>query len=194
MYRSTFTFRALFILSLLLLGSIAHAVQPIPASQSTASTLSEDFGPGGLLPMGITDPTHELDPIGHPLSYAESSTGDTLFTVASFNYVNGSGVEVNLTTVPNAFGNQVFTFTVTDSDSFVATYTWDVTFTPVPDAPVAVADAYVTDYNTVLNEPAAGVLANDTDVEGDTLAAVLDSGASNGLVVLNGYGHRGHYC
>jgi Tol biopolymer transport system component len=47
------------------------------------------------------------------------------------------------------------------------TFTRIVSVTPVDDAPVAVADAYSTNENDVLNVgAAAGVLANDTDVDG----------------------------
>ncbi|MGH8520324.1 MAG: Ig-like domain-containing protein, partial [Gammaproteobacteria bacterium] len=46
-------------------------------------------------------------------------------------------------------------------------------------APVAVDDAYDVDEDTLLDEPAPGVLANDTDANNDTLTAVLDAGPSN---------------
>ena len=44
--------------------------------------------------------------------------------------------------------------------------------TPVNDAPVAANDAYATNEDTTLTVAAPGVLANDTDVDGDTLTAV----------------------
>ncbi|WP_163484608.1 Ig-like domain-containing protein, partial [Escherichia coli] len=44
-----------------------------------------------------------------------------------------------------------------------------ITVASVNDAPVAAAEAYQTDRNTALTVPAAtGLLANDTDVDGDT--------------------------
>ena len=46
-------------------------------------------------------------------------------------------------------------------------------------APVAVDDTYTTDEDTELNEPAPGVLTNDTDANNDALTAVLDTGPSN---------------
>ena len=42
--------------------------------------------------------------------------------------------------------------------------------------PVAVADGYTTPNNTTLNVAAPGVLANDTDAEGDPLTAIYVSG------------------
>jgi len=59
---------------------------------------------------------------------------------------------------------------------------------PFNTPPVANRDAYSTDQNTVLNVPAPGVLANDTDADGDSLTAVQVTNARNGNVVLNADG------
>ena len=48
-----------------------------------------------------------------------------------------------------------------------------ITVNAVNDAPVAVDDAYTTNEDTALIVAAPGVLGNDTDVDGDTLTAVL---------------------
>jgi VCBS repeat-containing protein len=68
--------------------------------------------------------------------------------------------------------------------------------TCVNDAPVAVDDAGTTDEDSVLNVAAPGVLANDTDADGDSLTAVLVSGPTNGSLTLNtdgtfSYTHNG---
>ena len=47
------------------------------------------------------------------------------------------------------------------------------------DAPAADADAYAVDEGGTLNQPAPGVLDGDTDVDGDALTAVVDSGPAN---------------
>ncbi|MDH3967696.1 MAG: Ig-like domain-containing protein, partial [Rhodospirillales bacterium] len=85
-------------------------------------------------------------------------------------------------------GADSFTYVANNgvSDSNVATVT--ITVTPVNDAPVAANDSYTTDEDTVLDVPAPGVLDNDTDVDGDLLTAVLDTGPANGTVVLNADG------
>ena len=59
---------------------------------------------------------------------------------------------------------------------------------PANTAPVAVDDAYETSQNTLLNIPAPGVLANDTDADSNPLTAVLVSGPSNGSLTLNANG------
>src|SRR5207244_3177414 len=55
-------------------------------------------------------------------------------------------------------------------------------------APVATADAYGTAEDTTLTITAPGVLANDTDVDGASLRAVLVSGPSHGTLSLNANG------
>ena len=54
--------------------------------------------------------------------------------------------------------------------------------------PDALDDAYSTPQGTALNEPAPGVLGNDSDVDGDPLSAVLDTDVSNGTLTLNADG------
>jgi hypothetical protein len=51
--------------------------------------------------------------------------------------------------------------------------------------PVANNDSYAATENTPLNIPAAGVLANDTDPDGDPLTAVFASGPVHGSLTLN---------
>ncbi|MBW1788200.1 MAG: tandem-95 repeat protein, partial [Deltaproteobacteria bacterium] len=56
-------------------------------------------------------------------------------------------------------------------------------------APEAVDDSYVTNEDTVLTKDAEfGVLSNDSDEDGDELAAVLVDAPSHGTVALNGDG------
>ncbi len=79
-------------------------------------------------------------------------------------------------------------------DGVVTSGTWMVTRQlplPVPPniAPVAVNDAYEVLANRTLTVGSAeGVLANDSDAEGDTLSAVLASTAPNGTLTLNSNG------
>jgi VCBS repeat-containing protein len=55
-------------------------------------------------------------------------------------------------------------------------------------APVAVADAYSTNEDTPLVVAAKGVLANDTDADGDALTALLEAGPSHGTLTLDAAG------
>jgi hypothetical protein len=59
---------------------------------------------------------------------------------------------------------------------------------PINDAPVAVDDAYSMNEDTVLSISAPGVLANDTDADGDTLTVTLVDDVSAGTLVFNADG------
>jgi len=101
---------------------------------------------------------------------------------------NGDGT-VTYTANENFNGSDAYTYTVQDNDgatSNVATMT--ITVGPVNDAPVAQDDAYSTNEDTQLNITAPGVLANDSDVDGDSPTAVLDTTTSNGTLTLNNDG------
>ena len=85
----------------------------------------------------------------------------------------------------NYNGTDSFTYKANDgsADSNLATVT--ITVNPVNDAPVATPDAFSADEDTQLTVPAAGVLANDNDVDGDTFTAALVSDVAHGTLVLN---------
>ncbi|NOG48609.1 MAG: tandem-95 repeat protein [Chloroflexi bacterium] len=119
--------------------------------------------------------------------------GDTLTAVLVVGPTNGTltlNGDGSFIYTPNANfnGSDTFTYKANDgtADSNVATVT--ITVNPVNDAPVAVDDAYTTDEDTALNIAAPGVLTNDTDIDGDTMTAVLVVGPTNGTLTLNGDG------
>ena len=81
----------------------------------------------------------------------------------------------------NFSGTDTFSYTIEDSFFEQDTATVTVTVHPVNDAPTAVSDIYTATQNTLLDVPAlAGVLVNDSDPEGDLLAAVWESDPING--------------
>ena len=83
--------------------------------------------------------------------------------------------------------SDVFTYTMADGQGATSSTTLTINITGTNDAPVAADDAYVIDEDQTLIL-AAGVLSNDTDVEGDALTAVLASGPTNGALTLNADG------
>src|SRR5207249_3415858 len=98
--------------------------------------------------------------------------------------LNGNG-SFSYTPAANYNGTDNFTYKATDgqADPCIATVT--ITITAVNDAPVAVNDSYTTPEDTTLNVAAAGVLSNDSDVDGDSLSAVLVSQPTHGSLTLN---------
>jgi hypothetical protein len=94
--------------------------------------------------------------------------------------VQGDGT-IRYTPNANANGADSFTYTVTDN-SAIDTATVSVTITPVNDAPVAWNDIVNTPEDTAIT---IAILANDTDAEGDPLAALNLSAVANGTLVQN---------
>ena len=101
-----------------------------------------------------------------------------------------SGTAPALTYMPalNYVGPDSFTFTVNDgmAESFVGTIS--ITVTPVNDDPIAVDDEYDVDEDGVLTVAVPGVMANDTDVDTDTMVVVLLTNVNHGSLVLLGDG------
>ena len=85
-------------------------------------------------------------------------------------------------------GTDIFTYRAFDGVQYSATVPVYLNFGPVPDTPVAAADAYSTSEDTTLNVAAAGVLTDDADADGDALTAVLVTGPGHGTLVLNADG------
>jgi hypothetical protein len=84
-------------------------------------------------------------------------------------------------------GPDSFTYAAHEADGTSPPTTVSITVTGQP--PVANPDHYsVAGGTTLVVNAAMGVLANDTDAEGDPLTAVLASGAAHGQVTLNSDG------
>jgi len=107
--------------------------------------------------------------------------------------LNGT-VSVNLngtfTYTPNAnfAGVDTFTYRVRDLLGGSDTATVTINVSSINDGPVAVNDSYSLGEDTQLDVILPGVLANDTDVENDTLTLSLDTDVVNGVLTLNADG------
>ncbi|MEZ6039830.1 MAG: Ig-like domain-containing protein [Planctomycetaceae bacterium] len=88
----------------------------------------------------------------------------------------------------NYNGTDTFTYVANDGSLDSAPTTVTITVTAVNDAPLAIGEDFAVDAGTVLNITLPGILANDSDVDGDGLTAVLVAGPSNGSLILNADG------
>lgn len=93
----------------------------------------------------------------------------------------------SFTYTPNAnfTGVDSFTYKVNDGTGDSGTALVSITVNPVNDDPVAVNDGYATDEDVALVIPATGVLANDSDIDGDTLVPDVVTGPAHGSLTLN---------
>ena len=82
--------------------------------------------------------------------------------------------------------SDTFTYQVSDAVGNADTATVTITITPPNATPVATDDEYVVDEDATLTRSSgAGVLANDSDADGDLLSANLVSGPSDGTLIFN---------
>ena len=88
------------------------------------------------------------------------------------------------TPAANVNGGDSFSYTARDSDGDTATATVSLAVAAVNDPPVAQDDTVTTNEDTTLTLTAAGLLANDSDPDGDTLAISAVGGAVHGSVAL----------
>ena len=160
-------------------ATVSLSVAPVndaPVAVDDTSTTNEDT------PLTVTTPGvlgNDTDVEGNPLT-AVLETGPASGTLT----MNSGGSFVYTPNV-NFNGADSFTYKANDgvADSNVATV--NITVNAVNEAPVAVNDAYSTDEDTLLTVAAAGVLANDTDVEGNPLSAAVVTGPTRGSLSLN---------
>ncbi|HVF75256.1 MAG TPA: Ig-like domain-containing protein [Acidimicrobiales bacterium] len=162
-------------------GAVALTVDSVndaPVAADDAYNTNEDT------PLVVTAPGvlgNDTDADGSPL------------TATTFgNAVNGAVTgnpdgSFTFTPVANFTGIASFDYTVSDG-TLTDSGTVTVTVAPVADAPVATNDSYATDEDVTRNVVAPGVLANDTDADGDALTAVLVNGPANGTLTLNADG------
>ncbi|MEX0864672.1 MAG: S8 family serine peptidase [Acidimicrobiia bacterium] len=112
--------------------------------------------------------------------------GDTLTVTSVSNPPNGSastdGAMVTYTPDQDFNGIDSFTYTISDGNGGTDTASVTVTVNPVNDPPVANGDTDTTNMDTAVTK---SVLANDTDVDGDTLTVTSVTQPAYGLAVIN---------
>lgn len=156
-----------------ILGFVSIDAQDDAASGSEDTTLVQ-AAPGVL----GNDTTSGTEPLTAALEDAPATGAVTLNPDGSFSYVP----ELNVC------GEVTFTYTATDGavTSDPALVTLDMAC--VNDAPTAAADSYIAVEDGALAVPAPGVLANDSDIEGNAFTAVLATQAPNGTALVQSNG------
>lgn len=164
-----------------------------PSGETAMGTVTISIAAVNDAPVAVSDEvvTEEDMPVsGNVLANDTDVEGDSLIAALAEGPSSGT-VELtsdgSFTYTPNADfnGSDSFTYTVDDGQGGTATGTVSITVNAINDAPVANNDELVTDEDV----PASGnVLANDTDVDGDSLTAALQDGPANGTVEMNADG------
>jgi Bacterial Ig domain len=157
-------------------------------------TVAEDSG-------GFADAGHcvEMSAFGPPDENSQSfdgwvvsSTNPGLFSTApAIAPVDGTFGRLSFTPASNANGKSTVTVqgrdgagTTDGGNDLSDPVQFDITVTPVNDAPSAVADSFFALANRTLNVSAPGVLINDGDIDTPSITAVKASNPAHGVVTL----------
>jgi hypothetical protein len=152
------------------------AVNDAPVAVDDVIATSED-APLLLAAPGVVDNDSDVDADALSVSLASPAAHGTLVLD-----VNGG---VSYTPNADFYGADAFTYVVQDGQGGSDTANVSITVIAVNDPPAATTDAFSTDEDVPLAIAAPGILANDTDVEGDALQAERESGPSHGELTLN---------
>ncbi len=149
-------------------------VNDAPVCNNGTSSTNED--------TPVTDNVDCSDVDGDSLAY--SVTGAPTHGSVHF---NGGTESFTYTPTAGYHGSDSFGFTADDGD-LTDSGTQTVTIASVNDPPVATGDAQSTLEDTTLVVPTPGVLANDSDPDGDILSAVLVADVTHGTLSLSSNG------
>lgn len=126
-----------------------------------------------------TDNTPFINPLQARVVSHPANGSLALSTTGAFTYVPN----------PEFTGTDTFTYLVNDRAFNSNTATVTINVASVNDAPAALDDHYAVNQDSVLTvSAAAGVLANDSDADGDTLKLTLIETTTHGTVTLNADG------
>ncbi len=174
--------------------SFSFTVSDASLQSITTATVSITVSPINDAPVALAQSVATDEDTALPITLTGSDIdGDTLtsfhVTAQPLNgTLTGSGANQIYTPNANFHGNDSFSFTVSDASLTSAPTSVSITVNPVNDTPVAVAENYSSDEDNTLTVPAAGVLANDTDLEGTALTAILVDDVTHGTLALAPHG------
>jgi Tol biopolymer transport system component len=174
----------------LALSNATGAALGTPAA-ATLTILDNDEPPANTLPVAVDDAatTSEDTPVAIAALLNDSDADGDPLAIAGFGQgahgtVTQNGGTLTYTPLSNFHGADTFGYLIGDGRGGTAAASIRVTVAAVNDPPVAAADSYTTPQGAPLTVPATGVLANDSDIDGDALAAVLITGPAQGSVTL----------
>ena len=160
-------------------GTVNLTIDPV----NDAPVANDDIASTG-------EDTAKVFTVAELLSNDSDVDGDSFSITGVGNATNGTVVfdsvagEITFTPVANYNGPASFDYTVSDGAT-TDTGTVNLTIDPVNDAPVANNDSVNGTEDTPLVLTFAELLANDSDVDGDSLTITSAANARNGVVVID---------
>lgn len=184
---------------LYVLPTLAKAFAPDTIGRHGVSTLTitliNDNDIAGILTADLVDALPAPVVVADPANAGTTCSGTVTADPGSASVVLGAGAEfpargectITVSVTSDSAGRFANTIPAgalqTDLGSNGSAANADLTVTNA--SPAAVADKYAAAQNTVLTVDAPGVLANDSDADGDTLTAALVVGPAHGSLSLN---------
>ena len=164
-------------------ATVSLTVTPVndaPVAVADSYSTAEDTALTVTALLGVL--ANDTDADGNPLTALQvvGPTHGTLTLAADGSFVYTPAADYS--------GPDSFTYKANDGTAESNVATVSLTVTAVNDAPVAVADSYSTAEDTALTVAAPGVLANDTDADGNPLTAIKVTDPAHGTLTLNGDG------
>ncbi len=173
---------------------------PVPTDQIDYGTFTMQIVAGDP-PVAVDDEyqtdedvTLQVDAQNGLLANDSDPDSETLFAILVSQPDHGSvdlASDGSFAYVPaaNFFGTDTFTYRASDGSQTSNLATVTIIVNPIVDVPVAIDDFYqMEDMGMLQVDAENGVLANDIEVDGETLSAVLVTGPENGSVELNADG------
>ncbi len=158
--------------------------------QTSVGTVSLTIAPVNDAPQAITDVTttnEDTSIVLSPLANDLDVEGDALSVVGVGAPGHGTatvvGNAVTYTPAANYFGPDSFTYTAGDAGGANGSGTISITVVPQPDPPTAVTDVVSVTEDTPTQ---LAVLANDYDVDGETVSLVSAGSAAHGTTTVVG--------
>jgi VCBS repeat-containing protein len=152
-------------------------------------------GGGGGSPPAVTSTPVTTATEGQPYTYQVTATDSDGDAVSFALDVAPAGMAVDpasglITWTPGVtqVGVNQVTVHVQDGSGLSATQSYAITVANVNEAPVASGNSYSISAGGTLTVAAPGVLANDSDADGDPLTAVLVNATTGGTLTLNANG------
>ncbi|EMR01517.1 Ig-like domain-containing protein [Cesiribacter andamanensis] len=163
------------------------------ALDSPTATVTITINPVNDAPLALAQQisTQEDEAVSIELKGSDVEGDALTFTLVSGpaqGSLSGTAPALVYTPSANYHGADAFTFRVSDGEHSSASATVTINVQAVNDAPLTLADEYTVDQGASLVIGAPGVLANDTDVEGDALTAILLSTTAHGSLALQADG------